>query len=398
IPFVSTVNRLTSFRMSEVVVKYAGERLAEERPVQAAAVLKGASLMDLAASVLGFLLLILLAPLAANYLAKDAQTASLFVIYGLIILTNANTETATGMLQLRNRFGSIAAVNLAQSLITAALILAAFLADGGMMEVLVAYLVGKSAAGIGLTFLAFREARLVLGSGWLRTPLKEAGEWRGIGRFAFSTNLSGTVNLVVRDSETLWISLFRNPTEAGYFRIALSVINLVMLPIQPLIGTTYREITALAARLEWRRIREMLRKISALAAIWTLATGIILLVLGGRLIGLVYGADFLPAYPALMILLIGYGFANIFFWSRSLLLALGMPAYPLNASAAAGAVKTLLAFLLVPTYGYLMEAALLSAYFLVSVGVIVRKGWGEIHDRARGIHEPPLQGRHGAGS
>jgi hypothetical protein len=75
-----------------------------------------------------------------------------------------------------------------------------------------------------------------------------------------------------------------------------------------------------------------------------------------------------------------------------------MPAYPLNASAAAGFVKTVLAFLLVPTYGYLMEAALLSAYFLVSVGVIVRKGWGEIHDRAREIHEPPLQGRHGAGS
>jgi O-antigen/teichoic acid export membrane protein len=242
------------------------------------------------------------------------------------------------------------------------------------MEVLLAYLIGKSIAGIGLALVAFRDVRQALGAGWWRTPLKEAGDWRGIGRFALSTNLNGTVNLVVRDSETLWISFFRNPTEAGYFRIALSVINLVMLPIQPLIGTTYREISDLAARFEWQRIREMLRKVSSLAAVWTVATTIGLFVLGGWLIGLVYGTDFLPAYPALMILLIGYGFANIFFWSRSLLLALGDPAYPLNVSAAAGGVKTVLAFLLVPSYGYLMEAVLLSAYFLISVGATVRKG------------------------
>ncbi|MDX1437271.1 MAG: oligosaccharide flippase family protein, partial [Anaerolineales bacterium] len=243
IPFVSTVNRLTSFRMSEVVVKYVGGHLADDQPTDAAVVLKGAALMDLGASLAGFFLLVLLAPLAANSLAKDPATVPLFIAYGLIIITNANFETATGFMQVRNRFGTIAAVNLAQSIVTAAIILAAVLAERGLLEVLLAYLLGKSVAGIGLTIIAYRDVHRTLGSGWWRTPLDHIGEWRAIGRFAFSTNLNGTVNLIVRDSETLWVSFFRNPTEAGYFRIAQSVINLIMLPIQPLIGTTYREIS-----------------------------------------------------------------------------------------------------------------------------------------------------------
>jgi O-antigen/teichoic acid export membrane protein len=248
-----------------------------------------------------------------------------------------------------------------------------------VVEVMLAYILGKSAAGIGLTVIAFREVRNVLGSGWWRTPLNRIGEWREIGRFALSTNLHGTVNLIARDSETLWIALFRNPTEAGYFRIAQSVINLVMLPVEPLISTTYRELSSLIARQEWGVARSLLRKVSTLAGAWTIAVGAGLLILGGWLIDLVYGAQFAPAYPAVLILLVGYGFANIFFWNRPLLLALGNAAYPLNVSAAAGLVKTGLSILLVPAYGYLMQAALLSGYFVVSVGLIVRKGMKEIN-------------------
>jgi O-antigen/teichoic acid export membrane protein len=381
IPFVSTINRLTSFRMSEVVVKYLGQYLEKGQLADAAAMVRGVSLLDLLASIFGFLLLVILAPLAANFLAKDPLSVPFFITYGVIILTNANFETATGVLQVRNRFGSIAAVNLAQSVLTAAIILAAYLAGWGLFQVLLAYLLGKSLAGIATSILSFQELRRALGAGWWRTPLNRIPHWGGIGRFAISTNLNGTVNLIARDSETLWISLFRNPTEAGYFRIAQAVINLVMLPVQPFIGTTYREISNTVARFEWRQTKDLLRKVSALAGVWTAAAAVGLLVLGGWLIGLLYGPEYAPAYPAVLILMIGYSFANILFWNRPLLLALGLPAYPLNVSAATGLVKTILGFLLVPAYGYLMEAVLLTGYFLVSISVIVRKGLQELNRR-----------------
>ncbi len=387
IPFVSTVSRLTSFRMSELVVKYMGEYLAEDRQQEAAAVAKGAALTDILASVLGYLILLFIAPLAASYLAKDLQTTPLFFFYGVVLLGNATFETATGVLQAANRFRAIALVNFGQSVITAGIIFGAFLTGGGMIEVLAAYLLGKLFAGLMLSWAAYSELNHTIGAGWWRTPLRSIPNWRPLARFAVSTNLNGTVNLITRDSETLFVSFFRSPTEAGYYKIALAVINLVMMPIQPFIGTTYAEIAKTIGQRDWPQTTRLLKRVSTLAGAWTLLAGGGLAIAGGWFISLLYGPEYGPAYPAVLILLVGYGFANLLFWNRPLLLALGMPAYPLKVAALVGAGKTLLAFWLVPVYGYLVQAALLSGFFLLSIGINVWRGLREIRTRGR---EPRL--------
>jgi O-antigen/teichoic acid export membrane protein len=48
----------------------------------------------------------------------------------------------------------------------------------------------------------------------------------------------------------------------------------------------------------------------------------------------------------------------------------------------AGLLKVGLSFLLVPRYGYVMEAALLSFYYILSVGVIVWRGGRELSKQA----------------
>src|SRR4030067_236004 len=77
IPLVSNVNRLLSFRMSEVVVKYLGGYLAEGAEDKAAAIIKGTTLLEAGTSILSYAVLVALAPLASRYLAKDPQTSSL---------------------------------------------------------------------------------------------------------------------------------------------------------------------------------------------------------------------------------------------------------------------------------------------------------------------------------
>jgi O-antigen/teichoic acid export membrane protein len=203
IPFVSNIHRFLSFRMSELVVKYLGQFLVQDKNERAAAIVKAAALVEAATSLLGYLILLALAPLAAQYLAKDPATQNLFILYGLILLSNAFFETSTGILQVSRLFNKIALVNLFQSLITAGLILYAYLSQGGMMAVLIAYLLGKTFAGLAVSILAARQLNRLLGAGWWRAPLSLLPEWRELGRFAISTNLQGTVTLIARDSETL---------------------------------------------------------------------------------------------------------------------------------------------------------------------------------------------------
>src|SRR5512138_1882052 len=57
--FASNTNRLLSFRMSEVVVRYMGEALAQNNKERAAALAKGIGLAEAATSLLAYLVLLL---------------------------------------------------------------------------------------------------------------------------------------------------------------------------------------------------------------------------------------------------------------------------------------------------------------------------------------------------
>lgn len=382
IPFVSNVHRFLSFRMSELVVKYVGQYLVQDKKERAAAVVKAAGLVEAVTSLLGYLVLLALTPLAAQHLAKDPSSQPLFVLYGLILLSNAVFETSTGVLQVSRLFNKIALINLFQSLITASLIGYAFFSQGGMLAVLVAYLVGKTFAGLAVAILAARQMTQLLGAGWWKAPLSLLPEWRELGRFAISTNLQGTVTLIARDSETLIITFLRSPVEAGYYKIALAVINLVLMPIEPFIATTYAEISRTISAKKWLQTHRLLKRVSLISGSWTLVAGGLMGGFGWWLIPFLYGSEFSPAYQAFLILLLGYGFANVFHWNRPLLLALGKPDFPLKMAAIAAGVKTALGFAFVGLLGYLFEAFLLSLFFIFSVGITVWKGLGEVKRNA----------------
>ena len=365
--FATSVNQLLSFRMSEVVVRYAGEALAHERKDRAAALIKGIGLTEAATSILAYLALVLLAPWAAATFAHDASLAPLFIFYGLFLLANIVYETSVGTLQTVNHFGRVARANFYQTIATFVLVMVAGLLQWGIVGVLLAYLVGKTVAGLMIAVAAFRETNKVLGPGWHRTPLSLVHDWKLIGHFMVSTNLNGTVNLFVRDNIPLYIGYILSPTEVGYFKFALTLINLIKLPIEPFIWPTYAEITRTIAQKQWDATKKLLKQVSSIAGAWTLLTGVGLIALGWWLIPLVFGAEYAPSYPAAIILLIGYGIANIFNWNRPLLLAMGQPRYPLFVSAFVGSIELALFFWLVPQTNYLVASAIFSAYLAVSI-------------------------------
>lgn len=389
ISFVTNINRLLSFRMGDFVIRYMGGFLAEDKRKQAAAILKVAGLTELSTSLLAYLVLIALSRWGALTFAKDLTTQPLFIIYGITILGNVITETATGALQVMGHFKSLALLNFLQSLITIGLFAVVFLNQGGVFAVMLVYLVGKMILGIGPVLLALYWLPKALGKGWWRTPMRgNLPERKAMIRFAVNSNFSGTVTILARDSEVLWVSYFFDTTVAGYFKVALAVINLVVMPITPFISTTFPEITRNVAKREWARLKQLLTRVTTISGTWTGAVAAGLLLLGRQLLFspwtlfgrtiFIYKEAYAPAYAVLMVLLVGFGVANIFYWDRSLLLAFGRAELPLQVSFFAMLGKVGLAFLIVPVLGYLAEAALFSAYFVVTVGFLVVKGLGEI--------------------
>jgi O-antigen/teichoic acid export membrane protein len=372
--FTTVVNNLASFRMGELVIKYIGEYTENHQPQMAAAVFKAAAAVEMVASLAAFALAWLLAPLGARYLAKDAGLAPWFILYGLIILANLISESSTGLLQIFDRYRSMASISVVQSVFTLALIILAYFTQGSMLEVLLAYIVGKVIGAVGLTLLAIQEANHRWGGAWWRTPLGLLRpQARQLVKFAVSTNLSGSLSLINKNSDILWISFFRTPAETGFFKQAQGLVNLVQLPVSPLPQATYPELSREVARKNWKNVRYVLRQGSFLAGSFTLVAALLLAVFGRQIIIHLYRPEFLPAYPALLIMLVGFLVANTFYWNRTILLALNHPDFPTKVNLVVAILKTAGILLLVPGFGYLAGAALLSASYLLGVSLSVWK-------------------------
>ena len=367
IMFTSVINKLVSFRMGELVIKYVAQYSEAGDQRRAATVFKSALLVEMAASVLAFVLLCALAPLAARFLAKDPSTTGWFILYGMIVLANLVSESSMGLLQIFDRFRNVAALSLVQSVVTLCLVGIVFIADGGMVGVLLSYLVGKAVGALTLSSGSLVEANRHWGRGWWRTPVSALkSEWRELGHFAVNTNISASLSLINKDSELLWVSFFRGPVETGYYKLAISLANIIQLPVSPLPQATYPELTRQAARGNWHDLHSVLRQGSILAASYTVPAMLVLVFLGRPLIAFLYTPEYLPAYPALLILLAGFLFANIFYWRRNALLALGRPDFPAKLNVILAVLKVIGILLFVPRYGYLASAALLSAFYIAA--------------------------------
>jgi len=378
--YASTINGLFSFRMSEIVVRYGGEYLEKGEKQKAAAIIKAASMVETIVSVLAFIFLALTAGLASHFIAKTPGTEMLFIAFSIGLLANFNAETSTGILQLTDRIKLRGTINLIQSIVSAAIIMAAFLLHGSLAIVLIAYLVGKTILGLGLFIAAQVQVRRVLGAGWMNASLSVLPAPRELFKFAFSSNLSGTIILIFRESEPLWVGFFLNTGAAGLYKIAYGIVSYLSVPADPLILTVYPELNRLIVQKAWPRLRDFLRKVTTLAFAYNMLIAMGLVVFG-RWILSIYGAEYVDAYPALIVLLLGLVFNYTLFWNRPLLLSFGLPTFPMWATLIAGLLKVGLSFPLVPRYGYVMEAALLSFYYIFSVGIIVWRGLKEIRSQ-----------------
>ena len=369
--FSNVINRFTSFRIDELVVKYV--RLYEERRrhAQAAAVYKLAALLEMGGSVAAFLLILALAPLGVYLFSDVPGVESIFILYGSLVLINIFFDSSDGMLQVFDRFDVKSIIDIGQGVVRLGLTVVVFFTGGGLQEMILAELAGRLLRSVAVMAFAFRTAGKQWGAGWWRTPLSVLRkDRRSLLTFAFSTNLSATVSLVSKDSEDLWVNAFLGNVTGGFYSLARTLIGLLQIPVSPLPSTTYPELSRAVAQDNWAAVRKVLGRGSVLAALYSIPVAVVLILFGREVIVLYANPEFLPAYKPLVILVLGYTFANIFYWNRAALLAFNRPVYPTLVNLGGMLLKVAGIFLFA-SYGAVAFAALLSGYYIFTVSLAV---------------------------
>ncbi len=369
--FTNLINRLTSFRIDEMVVRYV--RLYQERkqPDKAAAVFKMAALLESFGSLLAFLIIWLAAPLGVKLFSDISGTEGWFILYGSLVLVNIIFDSSDGMLQVFDRFDAKAIIDVGQSLVRLAATVFVLLTGGGLFEIILAELAGRLVRSVGVIGLALHTASKTWGRTWWRMPLNTLqDERRSLLTFAFSTNLSATVSLVAKDSEDLWASHFLGNAFAGVYGIARTLIGLLQIPVSPLPATTYPELSRAVAQDDWQTVRSVLRRGSQLAAFYSLPVAVLLVFFGRSLINLYNTSpDALQAYSPLLILAASYTFTNILYWNRAALLAFNRPVFPTLVNFTGMLLKVGAILIFGSSLGASGFATLLAAYYIFTVGI-----------------------------
>ena len=108
---------------------------------------------------------------------------------------------------------------------------------------------------------------------------------------------------------------------------------------------------------------------------------LLLAIFGRWAISFVYGPEWLPAFPLLLILMVGHVWDNIFFWNRVGLLALNHPIFPTMINFIAMLVKIPLIFLLVNQFQAYTFAALLAGYYIFTSGISAARVLMDVRQR-----------------
>ena len=385
--YVTNINKFFSFRMNEVVVRYVGEAYVNRDHAKTGALIKFAAMVEAMTSLFAFIFMAATSRLGAKIFLDDPDLNGLILFYGISIIGGIVMETANGVLRVINRYRSIALVSLVQNILVVSIVLFSAANNLGLKGILSAYLIGKMLLGVVPVILCVIWLPKTIGEGWWKAPISLIDDKKSILRFTVSTNISSTVNIFARDGELLWVGGLLSPLHAGYYKTAMTVINMVLTPINPLIDTSFPEMNRAIVQKEWSKIKRLLGKITAISAAWTGAAFIGLLFFGKPLLfhevnflGFsfqIFKEEFLPAYDLIMILMFGYGTANILFWNRTLLLSFSEADYATIVSFYTMMAKMFLTVLFVPRGPYYIEAILLSAYLAVSVWIMT---WRGLHD------------------
>ena len=364
--FVSMAKRLTSFRMNEFIVKYTSDFLVQDRRDIAAATLKLGYLLEGAGSFLSFGVACLIAPYAAKWFIGNTSAVGYIYGYAAILLIGFIGETSRGVLQTFKQFRQLSLLTILAQAVTFIGVVIAFANHTGIGGVLIAYFIGRAVSSVTLMVSAWQLACAHIGKWWKTSLGCLSGQRRTMFKFALHTNIGATLSLVIKDSDALWLGFFRNPIEVGYYKLATSLASLILMPVSPLSQTIYPEITEVFAKNQFKKSLGLFRRGSLIALTWVFPTIVGFVFMGAFFITCLYGADFLPAHPAAVILLVGQGFAATIFWTRPALLSLGRPDYVVRIALLALVLKVAMVLLLVPRLGYIAIAAILSGLNLIN--------------------------------
>jgi O-antigen/teichoic acid export membrane protein len=361
--YAKAASGLSKFQSWQLIVRHGGQALAEGENREFKAAIGFAFALDVVSGLGGMVLAILLLPLLAGWFGLKEQYIGIAMLYCTLLPTMA-AATPVGVLRSLDRFDLISWQGTADPIARAILAGIAWWSEAPFEAFVAIWYATDLGGDLYMWFLAWRELKrrdLLRGIRPTLRPQTLPGAWR----FAIHVNLTSSLSAAWGPIARLIVGGLVGPAGAAIYRVAASLADSAQKPADLLGKVYYPEVVRmdLATKKPWKL---MLRG-TVLATSVGLLTALVLLLAGRFMVDAIFGSEFLPAYPVLLVLIIVPVLAMVSFPLAPMLYALDRADAPLKARFAAVALY----FALVAPLAWRFDVAGAASAFVIAYAAMV---------------------------
>jgi O-antigen/teichoic acid export membrane protein len=217
---------------------------------------------------------------------------------------------------------------------------------------------------------------MTIAATWLllrRMGVGQAGDYRGALRqflpFTFHTSLMGSLKAVSNNLDMLLLGALRPPSEVSFYRIARSAVSLIALPVSPVTTVLYPTMNEAWARRDLARVKGLIKRFMLYSGVVCLGALVFFTLTADTLVRWIYGEDFQPAAPLILLMAVGLSLEAVAGWVRTAALANGKPQLVTFSGTAAFLFRFALAIPLIFILGATGAALAYNVGVIVSVSV-----------------------------
>lgn len=296
----NVIKALVSFDSWQIVVRYGQPHLTAGNGDALNRVLRFCILIDLASALAGAAVAGAIILLFGPALGLEPGMGVEVWLFSLLMMITIRSSP-TGVLRLFDRFDSAA---FAETMIPVGRMIgavAAWLLMPGITGFLLAWAFAELLCALSYWFLALRVGGDRIGNWRAGRALDARRENPGIIGFLTATNLQTSLGSIGQQVAVLIVGGFAGPAGAGLYRLANQLANSLTKISSLLSRSIFVELSRTSAQ-GTEALGALFRRTNRLALVAGAVIIALILTIGHPLLGLIAGADFLPAYPLLLML------------------------------------------------------------------------------------------------
>ncbi len=324
--YVMTIDWLVNFQSWQAMIRYGADVLARGDTAALKRLLTFGFLLDVSMAILGALIAVLGAGLVGRWQGWDPKTIELTGLCSLSIACNL-TGMPKAVLRLFNRFDRFAWQQVLLGVIKLVGVALAFAGGAGLRVFVLVWMATDMLGYVLLFVMAWWELRQqgLDGVLTLTSVRGVAAAHPGLWQFVWTTKISGSIRTALKELDTLTVGGLLGASAAGLYQVTKQCTKVIDQFVDPLGQALYPELSILWARRDRRAMREMVFRSVLLAGGVAALAWVFGCLLGRPLLRLLFGPEFVAAYPILVWYLLGIAMMAVWSPVESAVLAAGRP-------------------------------------------------------------------------